>query len=201
MDTKIFIDNIEKRNKIYELAAKGKATKNDREWLVTNPYYNENGPQYYHYDVINIVPNKWYDMTINSIDKLKDCFLEMVISIPMGKGEICADFTVLDFYGKEKPCKNITMLGMDNQSDNKNHIRIMSNIGLIGIEYKIMLFNRAANRYMPISSGNSKLLFMKKEILADNSINYYCKSDESGRLPSNTDFEKYGFNITIKGIE
>ncbi len=201
MDAITFIDNIEKRNKIYELASEGKATKNDREWLVTNPYYNENGPQYYHYDVINIVPNKWYDMTISSIDKLKDCFLEMVISIPMEKGEIRADFTVLDFYGKEKPCKNITMLGIDNQSDNKNHIRIMSNIGLIGIEYNIMLFNKAMNRNMPISSGNSKLLFMKKEILSDDSVNYYCKSNESSDLPSNTDFEKHGFNITIKCIE
>lgn len=102
-----FIENIQYRNMLDTKAAKReKLTKEEKEWLATNPMYNEKYTEpLYQQDVIKLCNNKAYSITVKLKSQKENSGIIPVISTVLGKGKITAhkydeDGTITQFDTK-----------------------------------------------------------------------------------------------------
>lgn len=175
-------EEIKYREIIINKAFKGiKITPEERTWLLSHSLYNHLlGYPYYNVVVEKLEPKTWYtiNIVVESVAYSKKIF--PMISVSAGKGKIITDFSIKDFYGKEKKSGTpIKMLCLELKEGEKEKVKFMSDLGRLSVEYEGECFNRSVNRDMSESSGGGTSNFaMIREVVNNHKVRYNCKSPE-----------------------
>lgn len=160
---------------------KDKITSEERTWLLSHSVYNHSlGYPYYNTVVEKLKPKTWYTITIaiESVAYSKKIF--PMISVSAGKGKIITDFSIKDFYGKEKKSGTpIKMLCLELKENEKEKVKFISDLGRLSVEYEGECFNRSLNCDLSeFSGGGTSNYAMMREVVNDHKVRYNCKSPE-----------------------
>lgn len=150
----------------------------ERTWLMTHSLYNT----FYGIDAYNISIEKVpLNRTLKLSIVIESCSYSgriiPIISVPAAQGNIFTTMNLRDYDGHNTN-KPIKMLGIEIVNNIQLYkLEYISELGLLGVHYgcdyydeKLKLCKRESS-----STGNPNLA-MKKEILDEQAIRYYCKS-------------------------
>lgn len=175
-----FIDCIDKRNTIMQkLYNKEKISIAERKWLSISPVFN---PKYnqpiYMTDIISVKKNCVYDVSIKikSIKCNNDIFPK--ISIAGTKGFIFSENKLKNIDNELVDYNRTRVLVVTIDQNNPiSNLRLISDEGLIKIDYFCSYFDSRNNVLIKAASNSGNLGFgMIKRIINDNLFEYRCKS-------------------------
>ncbi|MBR6801370.1 MAG: hypothetical protein IKM61_06435 [Eubacteriaceae bacterium] len=168
----------------------GKLTKEEREWLQTHIVYSEKfGFPMLSRDMIQIEKRRKYHFRIEFVSCTTKTPFSPIFVIPLGKGGIDIDGDVTDFYGNVQKGINIKVLSTRNSSEKPVvDMHVISDTGLLGVCYECETSDHRGAKYMADSSSFYPLA-MKKMVMDENKVMYFCKDVESDS------FDKYVFTV------
>lgn len=171
------------RESILEKARKGiKISSEERLWLLTHSLYNRHyGIDYFNFAVESIEANQWFLIKIKVESILYDKRILPIISVPAAKGKIITDCRLYNDKGEEKTGKPVKMLALEmNQYVGEKTVKFFSELGLVGVEYQCDYFDSTVklNKREASFTGNPDFA-MKRQIIDDHTIRYYCKDPNS----------------------
>lgn len=158
-----------------------KITKEERNWLQSNPVYNQKyGPDALAIDILYLEPKTKYHVKLSFVGKKsKDTFWTKFTCV-LGEGYIEVPNDPKK-YGGEIYKLSVEFPKMEFELFTKN--------GLIQIDYTQFYFCEINGITSGVSGSTDPRLAMKKTILADTKILYSCKAVDSD------DFESYQFLV------
>ena len=176
-------------NKIYK---GNRITNEERLWLITHPLYNKCYQEpYYNVDIIRLDEKTKYFMNVNVKRIICDEKMIPIIGVATGKGKLIIDGDLLDLDGNVTATKETKILGVNVDLNNTNSkFTFHSELGLLSVSYQCEYLSKDMGMYRKETSSSGILsLAMKKVVLADNKVEYHCKS------PLNDDFDSFVFII------
>ena len=174
-----FEDEIKYREEIIQKACRNiKITPEERLWLLTHSLYNQQyGFPFYNIAIEELKPNIWHWVVVNIEYIGYSDRITPIIIAPGGKGKILSDFAVYDLKGNIKSGKAIKILSLElDKKHPKAQVKYQSILGLLGVEYECDYFDAKQNLHMRQASSASHDFAMKREVVNDHMIRYYCKS-------------------------
>ncbi|MBR2315080.1 MAG: hypothetical protein IKA56_00405 [Clostridia bacterium] len=191
----MLFEEIAFRNNLLDRIRNGdKVTNEERQWLVTNPVYNERYTEpYYRVDIIKLDSTSVCEVKV-CIESIKyENKIAPIIGVPAQKGKILTRDIVVDLYGNEKKFKPIKMLCFDlDMSEPESTVKYKSDLGILSVHYECQVLDNRMNVFVRESSWYSKLdMAMKKQELDDNKVRYFCKS------PTDDSFDALVFTLEI----
>ena len=155
-----------------------KITNEERTWLVTHPLYNWRlGFPYFNVTVETLEANKWYILSVNVESIAYDNRILPIISAPAGQGQIVADFELTDLRGNVTFGKPVKMLGFELVKNREFQVDYRSKLGLLPVAYECDYFDVKQKLHIRKSSSTGDPDYaIKKQIVNDHMIRYYCKS-------------------------
>ena len=183
---------IEYRNKLLKVLREGgKISKEDRDWMQTHVAYSTRyGYPIISRDIIEIKPNKKYNICVCFIDARGIKKMSPLFIIPLNKGYISTNEDVIDVNGKiSKGIKSKSISTMNSEENSKCEFMCLSKLGQISVCYECEMTDWRGISHMSSSIFGDKLV-MRKEKVSDNKIIYYC-----------TDFEEEEFDRYIFSVE
>ncbi len=182
-----------------ELLRKGaesiKLTPEERLWLVTHSVYNRRfGYPFYASSIETLKPKQWYTLIVNVETIKHNDEIQPIILVPDKNGEIKVDFDLLDRNGNPTNRKSVKLLAFNMPAGENSKVKYRSQMGLLGVKYYVSYYDEATRLYKgTTSSAADYICAMKREIVNDHKIRYYCKS------PISDSFEAMIF--TVEWIE
>ena len=174
-------EEITKRKNILDKVRNNiKISKEERLWLVTNPVYNLRwGTDAFNIAIEHIEPHKCYTLTIKIESISYDKRIIPIVSVPGAKGKIVAGFQLYDFKENETSRREVKMLGVgiNRNAPREYEVKYISDLGLVGVQYQCDYFDpkQNLNKRERSSTGNLSLA-MRREIVNECTVRYYCKS-------------------------
>ena len=175
-------------------------TVEERLWLETHSLYNRR----YSGDIFNrvvenkIPKSKWLCMKISIESVLYNKRIIPIIIVPGAKGKIVFDQKLRDLFGRVKPPQTpVSMLGIEIEGACIDYtIKYVSDFGLYGISYECDYYDdkMRLNKRESSSTGNP-CLAIRREVIDERTIKYYCKS------PVSDSFEALIFIVSWNVIE
>ena len=171
---------VAERERLKNKASNGiKIPPEERLWAQTHSVYN----QWFGMDAFNIVvehipAKKWLLLKIKVESVSYNKTILPTIAAPANKGEIVSNFKLADIYGRERTKKHIRMLGLEISGGCREfEVEYISDLGLLSVEYECDYFDEKMklNKSEASSTGNP-ILAIKREVVNDSTIRYYCKS-------------------------
>lgn len=191
-----YIEEIEYRKAIR--SKNGKITKEEQEWCMTHVCYNElMGYPYIYFDVLNIKSNVLYKVCVNFEKNMFNGNVFVDITVPCRKGYILFDGYIIDRKGEVSHNKKVNMIEFEYcKYEPKQYVKYISYQGLIEIKYKCLkiITNPEPNKFYDISYPYN-CFAMKKEIISNNKLRYYCKNPES-----DDDFDSIIFTVSLEPL-
>ena len=188
-------DEINYREQLNHQVLQGKKlTKEEIFWLETHCRYSSVlGYPYLDFDIVKIKPNVDYTVRIH-LEKLtyqdRVC---SVIFVPAKKGQIIADFPVVDYRGRESIGKPIYMLTHDLTIEkNMVEVHYRSELGLLQIYFFCEFYDEKLHiETGGYSSGPKASIVMLREDVEDNKVQYRC----------NPGLEEFDFDSFVFSVE
>ncbi len=188
-----YIDDCNHRESIMNKIYKGnRITNEERLWLTTHPLYNKCYQEpYYNVDIIHLDEKTEYCINVNVKRITCDEKMIPVIGVATGKGKLIIDGELLDLDGNVTATKETKILGVNVDLNNTNSkFTFYSELGLLSVSYQCEYLSKDMGMYRKETSSSGILcLAMKKVVLADNKVEYHCKS------PLNDDFDSLVFTL------
>ena len=174
-------ENIEYRaSLIKKTLTGGKITKEERNWCLENPAFNESyEEEYLMVDVLKLQPNCSHEIRI-TVEKYSPQRHEIipVLGVAERKGVIETTSGLLDLNGNEVPQQQTKYLGMLINPDNPQVcVRFKGEKGLLSVAYQCDYYDERENLYKRQSSSGANLAFaMQKTVISETKVRYSCKS-------------------------
>ena len=171
---------------------KEKVTKEDREWCATNPIYNEMyGESFYQRDVISLLPNHKYSVTVEIESAPYGDGMIPMMGIAYGKGKLWGQSIDID-TGKtidfDTKCLGVVLT----KNQQLYLFNFVSQLGYMCVEYKNEFFDENSKVYVREPSTLNYAYAMKKEMVGENKVRYFCKHAKAEK----NDFTALIFTIT-----
>ena len=171
-----YLENIRRRKQISKkVNDRYKLTTEEKEWCAQNPLYNEKYEEpCYQSDVIELLPNHTYRITVvlESCNHLCDTI--PLIGVVLGKGEIRAHR--LDSSTGEEIEFVTKILGVLISKERPvSSFLLKSKNGYMSVKYECQYFDTRMNLFTRESSIVNLAYGMKKEIINEHKVRYTCK--------------------------
>ena len=187
-----YLYNVNRRKEINtKWMRKEKVTKEDREWCAINPTYNDRyGDSFYHKDIITLLPKQNYSITIEIESAPYGDKMIPTIGVAHGKGKIWGK--TIDQETREEVDFETKYLGVC-LTENKPiySFNFVSQLGYLCVEYKCEYFDEISKVHVRAPSILNYSYAMRKEIVGDNKIRYFCKHAKADK----DDFTALTFTI------
>ncbi len=193
-------ESMEYRESLY---AKGNEnwTEEDRRWIACNPYYSKNfGEEYYRKDVIKLIPNTKYLITLKCLHHEPSYPIVPVLSIPeCHSGYVRVD---VDRYPDIPPFNKVprklsTKLSVRVWEQVPGYLLHESDGGILCISFQAFIPVEQVILSRWWESTDLSSLAMTREQVSSNQIRYGCNS--AGRRPELLNappaFDKYIFTV------
>lgn len=172
---------IEQREQILnKVRDKIKISPDERMWLMTHSVYNERwGLDCFNIVVEQIDPNKWFLLKIKVESVMYEKRIIPIISaVPASKGKIVTDLDLYDYNGNLTSKKYVKMLGLELNNDSDEYeVKYFSDLGILSVAYECDYFDVRQNIIKRESSSTRNTDFaIKRQVVDDHTIKYYCKS-------------------------
>lgn len=188
-----YLNNINRRKEINtKWMRKEKVTKEDKEWCATNPTYNDRyGDSFYQEDIITLLPKQKYSITIEIESAPYGDKMIPTIGVAYGKGRIWGK--TIDQETGQKVDFETKYLGVCLTKNQPTYsFNFVSQLGYLCVEYKCEYFDEISKVYVRQPSIMHYGYAMKKEIVSDNKLRYFCKHAKAEK----NDFTSLIFTIT-----
>ena len=195
---KHYIEEIAYEKKLYQKAIKGeKITSDERKWLLTHSSYNmEYGIIAYKTAIEQLETNTLYSIKIKVESISYKDRICPTIAVPVKSGWLFTDFDVYNYDGKLNPSRKVRMLCVDFNESSEFIVDYRSSSGLLAVTYECDYYDEKMKLHKREASDGANLGFaMRKEIIDDNSVRYFCKS------PLKDSFDALVFTIEWKKKE
>lgn len=188
-----YVDEINHRNNILKQVREGqKISPQDRLWLSTHRIYNRLlGHPYLNTDMINLQPNKDYNVIVRIEKLVYTRRIIPVITVPGGKGSIVTNARLTRLDGNPPSKKGVKMLGLllDSQK-RETEFTYRSALGIMGVSYECDYFDDKQEIIIRKDSSVGDPYFaMLSENIDNNKKMYRCK------IPMREDFEQFSFSV------
>lgn len=162
--------DIQKRKEISRKAPK--LTKEERLWCMTHRTYNHKfGYPFITKDIIELKPNKTYNIIITMISKNYKSYIHPVFSVAVKPGYILyGDREVEDRYGNKSIGKKIRTLCLEIKEEQYvTDFTFNAELGLLEVVY-IVTFYSKSKVYTTTTSGALANLSMLREDVSENEV-------------------------------
>ena len=183
------------RKSLIEKAMAGqKLTENQREWLASNPIYNDKiGDSFLNLDILRISPQTEYLVHIKLLSNLKGEYGIPLVGIPWGQGCVQAAGTVRDLNGKEFTRKKVKLLGIEiDDFHRQTTLRIRSALGLLSVAYIYEYRMEESRAVVRKSSSTGDLRYAMRRTAENGVYMYECKQ------PSNDNMKALVFSLELQ---
>lgn len=173
-----------RKNLINKAIEGRKLAENEREWLASNPIYNDSlGYPYLNLDVLRVSPRTEYLLHIKLLSDLKGKHGIPIVGIPWGKGFVQASGVIRDLNGTKFTNKRVRLLGVE--VDNlhpQTTIRIRSDLGLLSVAYEYEYKMEGSRVLVRKSSSSGDLRYAMRCIIENGIYIYECKQPNSDNM-------------------